>query len=166
MYGGGGDDDLHGGEPSSGVLGHVLFGDAGDDVLAAGSKGGQMEGGQGDDTIIGGTGFDEADYWHAPDGVRVDLALTGPQDTRGAGHDTLAGVEALEGSEHDDVLKGHDEANALFGGAGDDVLDGRGGADGLYGDDGADTCATAPATATSTAATARTSSPTTTGRDR
>ena len=100
-----------------------LDGGAGDDLL---------EGGAGADMLMGGAGFDIASYRTSDAGVEVSL-----QDGTGlGGHaegDTLADIEALEGSDHDDVLTGDDGANWLFGNAGNDELDGGGGDDWLYG---------------------------------
>ena len=100
-----------------------LDGGAGDDLL---------EGGAGADMLMGGAGFDIASYRTSDAGVEVSL-----QDGTGlGGHaegDTLADIEALEGSDHNDVLTGDDGANWLFGNAGNDELDGGGGDDWLYG---------------------------------
>jgi Ca2+-binding RTX toxin-like protein len=59
----------------------------------------------------------------------VDLASTEAQDTRGAGTDTLTGVENLAGSAGDDILAGDSGQNVLSGGGGSDTLRGMGGAD-------------------------------------
>ena len=136
VYGGAGDDELEGGEIDNWQT--YLDAGAGDDLLVAGSKGAGLMGGAGDDTIVGGAGLDEAVYTHAPSGVQVDLAAAGPQDTGGAGIDTISGVEMVGGSDFGDVLKGDELGNGLYGGWGDDVLEGGGGADDLDGNKGAD----------------------------
>ena len=108
----------------------ILSGLAGEDVL---------EGGDGNDTLDGGTGIDTASYASAARGVSVSLAVTGAQDTGGAGIDTLVSIENLTGSAFDnDILTGNAGANALSGGAGDDILIGGAGADTLLGGDGDD----------------------------
>ena len=136
LTGGGGNDELRGGDDPWGTW---MSGGAGDDLLiATGTGGDYMLGGAGNDTIKGGPGDDEAQYWYAPTGVKVDLAVTTPQDTGGAGIDTITDVEGLSGSEHDDVLKGTAANESFLGQGGDDVLEGRGGPDSLYGGDGAD----------------------------
>ena len=103
-----------------------LNGDAGDDSL---------EGSAGADMLRGGGGFDIASYRTSDAGVEVSL-----QDGTGTGGhaegDTLDDIEALEGSDHDDVLTGDDGANWLFGNAGNDELDGGEGDDWIYGGPG------------------------------
>ena len=100
-----------------------LDGGAGDDLL---------EGGAGADMLMGGAGFDIASYRTSDAGVEVSL-----QDGTGmGGHaegDTLTGIEALEGSDHDDTLTGDEGDNWLLGNAGYDQLDGGEGDDWLDG---------------------------------
>ena len=100
-----------------------LDGGAGDDLL---------EGGAGADMLMGGAGFDIASYRTSDAGVEVSL-----QDGTGmGGHaegDTLTGIEALEGSEHNDKLTGNAGNNWLFANAGNDELAGGEGDDWLYG---------------------------------
>ena len=113
----------------------ILSGLAGEDVL---------EGGDGNDVLDGGTGIDTASYASAAQAVSVSLAVTGPQDTGGAGIDTLVSIENLTGSDHNDILTGNAGANALSGGAGDDILIGGAGADTLIGGAGNDILVEAP----------------------
>ena len=89
-----------------------------------------LEGGAGDDTIIG-SGLDIASYRHAAAGVTVNLVLS-TQDTIGAGIDTMSGIAGLLGSAHDDVLTGNGIANTIEGGLGNDQLDGGGGIDTVH----------------------------------
>ncbi len=118
----------------------VVNGDDGDDSLSGfggndGLYGGQgndtIEGGAGDDTLDGGSGEqtfgDTVTYEHATTGVTVDLSSTDPQNTRGAGTDTLSGFENLTGSDFADVLYGNNGANVIFGRDGKDTLFGGGG---------------------------------------
>ena len=107
----------------------ILSGLAGEDVL---------EGGDGNDVLDGGTGIDTASYASATQGVSVSLAVTSPQDTGGAGIDTLVSIENLTGSAHNDILTGNAGANVLSGGTGDDILIGGAGADALHGGAGDD----------------------------
>ena len=99
----------------------------------------------GGDTFISGTGddifngltnahgdfgySDTVDYSHAPAGVTVNLSLQGvPQNTIGAGWDTLINIENLRGSAGNDTLTGDNlTGNVLEGGPGDDTLNGGGG---------------------------------------
>jgi serralysin len=68
--------------------------------------------------------------------VRVDLTISTPQDTLGAGSDTLIGIEGLRGSSFDDVLVGDGGKNVLLGRGGDDLLNGGAGNDTLDGGGG------------------------------
>ena len=120
-----GDDDLQGTPKAD-----YLLGLGGDDNL---------HGGAGDDTLDGGPGEDAVFYDDAPSGVAVDLTLQGsPQDTHGAGVDTLVGIEDLVGSAFADTLTGDGNDNRFDGGAGNDTLSGGGGDDDLRGDQGND----------------------------
>jgi Ca2+-binding RTX toxin-like protein len=106
LNGGGGADALHGA--------------GGDDVLI---------GGGGNDLLDGGSGSDTASYADATAAVRVRLAVTGVQDTLGAGSDTLVDIENLIGSAFADTLTGSAVANRLDGGAGADRMTGGAGDD-------------------------------------
>ncbi|RRN62598.1 calcium-binding protein [Caulobacter sp. 602-1] len=111
----------------------TLIGLEGDDILRGGQGHDILEGGPGDDLLDGGTGSNTADYTRATSGVTVDLTLTGPQVTGGAGTDTLKSIGALLGSAFADRLTGDNLSNRLVGNGGDDVLRGGGGDDALYG---------------------------------
>lgn len=114
----------------------TLVGGDGNDILDGGDGDDWLIGGAGDDIIRGGAGADWSSYEHATAGVIVDLSKTGPQDTVGAGKDTLSGIEHLYGSQYDDVLTGDAGTNYLYGGAGDDKLYGGAGDDNLSGGTG------------------------------
>ena len=131
---GDGGDTLNGGTGAD-----TLFGGAGDDTLNGGSGVDQLDGGLGNDTLNGGGGLDFASYATASAGVTVSLAIAGPQDTGGAGTDTLISIEKLVGSPFADVLTGDGSANTLFGEAVYDAVNGGDGADYLYGGGGSDT---------------------------
>jgi Ca2+-binding RTX toxin-like protein len=90
-------------------------------------------------TIDGGAGIDTVSYSGAISGVTVDLTDTTPQNTVGAGTDTLTNLESLTGSPLGDILKGTSSANTLTGGSGNDTLIGGNGADALIGGDDTDT---------------------------
>lgn len=106
---------------------NTLDGQDGDDLLA---------GGDGADSLIGGDGFDTADYSNATAGVVANLS-TGSA-SGGAGADTLAGIEAIIGSDHGDTLTAASGGSELHGAGGSDSLIGAAGADRLDGGDGAD----------------------------
>jgi Ca2+-binding RTX toxin-like protein len=116
----------------------VLIGLAGNDTLDGGSGDDTLIGGEGNDVLAGGTGTDTASYGDAAAGVTVNVGLTGPQATGGAGLDTLSGIENLVGSAFNDILMGDAGANRIDGGAGNDRLDGGAGADALAGGIGDD----------------------------
>ncbi|WP_168733078.1 CAP domain-containing protein [Aliigemmobacter aestuarii] len=124
LFGGEGDDTLDGGRGAD-----RLVGQGGDDLFI---------GGQGADWMVGGGGFDRVSYAASPYAVRVDLASRGPQWGGQAAGDRLAGIEAVTGSQHSDVLAGDAQANALAGLAGNDRIDGRAGDDTIDGGAGDD----------------------------
>ncbi|WP_334165406.1 calcium-binding protein, partial [Phenylobacterium sp.] len=160
LQGGGFVDDLNGGAGNDSVqtgAGHdALRGADGNDTLSAGADDDYLSGGAGDDVMDGGDGFDRVSLYSETQGVKADLAVSGPQDT-GLGMDVLTNVEHVSGGEMSDTLSGDDQANWLWGsGGGDDVLDGRGGDDllmvaagghSLTGGAGTDTVAVTVATA-------------------
>src|SRR5262249_18197472 len=92
----------------------------------------------GNDTLNGGFGTDTASYANATAGVNVSLAAAGPQNTIGAGTDTLISIENLTGSAFADILTGNNGDNVLNGGAGNDRLTGGLGQDTLTGGAGND----------------------------
>ncbi len=71
--------------------------------------------------------------------MTVSFAITGAQNTIGAGSDTLTAFANLTGSAFDDTLTGSSASNALTGLDGNDRLIGGNGADTLIGGAGNDT---------------------------
>lgn len=142
LYGRGGQDNMLGGlgrDQLFGGDGHDdLHGEAGDDQLRGEAGDDWLQGGEGADLVDGGSGTDWAVYETAAAGVTVNLGLTGPQDTGGAGLDTLVGIERVFGSAFADTLTAGDGPVLLRGWSGDDILRGSGGDDALVGDDGND----------------------------
>lgn len=106
-----------------------IVGSAFDDALTGTDGDNAIEGGAGNDVLIGLLGIDTVSYASAEGGVTVRLALAGAQNTRAGGSDTLSGFENVLGSAFDDFLWGDNAANVLEGGTGDDSLDGNGGID-------------------------------------
>ena len=131
LLAGSGDDVLNGGAGND-----VLIGGDGNDKLYGGEGNDLLIGGNGNDLLDGGAGNDTASYAGASAGVTVSLALTGEQNTIGAGLDKLVSIENLIGSDHDDKLTGDD---ILIGGGGDDLLIGGPGNNTLTGGAGSDT---------------------------
>jgi Ca2+-binding RTX toxin-like protein len=80
-------------------------------------------------------GWDEAEYWSSTVGIIVDLRLPNGQVRDGLGGiDTLIGIEAIGGSQYDDVMVGSDDMTfgkqeSFAGGKGNDTIDGGGGYD-------------------------------------
>ncbi|MFN3944118.1 MAG: hypothetical protein ACK4K7_04225 [Allosphingosinicella sp.] len=107
----------------------IAFLGAGNDAVFAGGGDDWLEGGEGDDHLDGGEGNDTASYSTAASGVTVDLRISGPQNTGGAGTDTLVSIENLTGSAFSDNLTGDDRDNILDGGAGADTMAGGRGSD-------------------------------------
>ncbi|HYH57631.1 MAG TPA: calcium-binding protein [Thermoleophilaceae bacterium] len=130
-----------------------LHGGPGDDTVLGGGGADTVFGGWGSDVVDGGTGDDALDggrenngpmpgdvdtvsYASAPAGVVVDLAVGVPQDTGGAGNDTITRFANLTGSPFGDTLRGTDGPDRVdaLGGvdnvttlAGEDVIDVRDG---------------------------------------
>lgn len=103
-----------------------LTGSSNADRLRGDGAGNRIDGAGGDDTLIGaggddrltgGAGADTAAYEGAPAPIDADLRAA---TATGDGHDSLATVENLTGSDHGDTLAGD---------AGPNVLDGAGGID-------------------------------------
>lgn len=93
----------------------------------------ELDGGAGNDLLIGTRGSeDRASYASATAAVTVSLQVSGPQNTLGAGSDTLKDIEGLVGSQFDDVLTGNERDNVLVGGAGADRMVGGQGNDTYY----------------------------------
>lgn len=130
---GSGDDVIYG------SLTHAndLNGGSGDDLLVGGGAADRIEGGPGADEIDGGGGIDTAAYQYAASAVTVDLRDNGANTGLAAG-DMLISIENILGSDFSDRLYGDGGANQVQGGAGSDILDGREGNDKLYGGSGAD----------------------------
>src|SRR6266581_4014316 len=86
----------------------------------------------GDNLLAGGAGVDTVSYANAANAVTVSLAIQGttsPQNTFGAGTDTLVDFENLTGSNLNDTLTGDAGANTIIGGLGNDAMDGAAGVD-------------------------------------
>jgi uncharacterized repeat protein (TIGR01451 family) len=136
-----------------------LVGSDGDDVLCGLGGDDTVAGGEGNDILYGGSGLDVASFADAPRAVRGSLTS---RVATGQGKDELGQLEGIEGSAHDDVLRGDDGPNVLTGGGGVDLLYGRddddrvlggrgedflsggGGDDTLVGGRGDDTCLAGP----------------------
>ncbi len=130
LYGGDGRDVLYGNDGSD-----ALYGNAGNDRLFGGAGYDLLNGGAGDDYMDGGADgeyYNAVSYLDASAGVRVNLSLTGQQDTRGAGRDTIINVADIHGSNFNDTLIGNAFANQIRGNGGRDNLQGGAGNDHLW----------------------------------
>jgi Ca2+-binding RTX toxin-like protein len=135
VYAGGDNDDTF----YDGYGSDVLSGDGGTDLfyMSRFLKADEFKA----DSVNGGAGWDAVSYTDAKSSVYVDLLTQGTATQANAGAargDTFAGIEELEGSEHDDVLLGDNLGNWLSGGGEDDRIEGRGGNDTIAGGTGAD----------------------------
>ncbi len=119
-----------------------IIGSQGDDELGGSDNvNNVIEGGEGGDTMDGGTGEDTLSYEGSDDWVRITLNAAGTAATASRGHasgDTATNFENVRGSAFDDDLTGNGDANKLWGLAGDDKIEGGGGNDTLEGGAGAD----------------------------
>ena len=88
-----------------------------------------FQGRKGNDSINGGSGYDEVEYSDDPSsGVVVNLTTGVAQDGWGD-TDTLSNIEGVEGSWKADSITGSSADNRLDGRGGDDTLDGAAGSD-------------------------------------
>lgn len=133
-------DTLNGGATGdilSGLAGDdLLIGAGGADTLLGGMGGDSFIGGAGDDRIDGGSNTDFVSYADAAGAVTVDL--TAGIATGGGGSDALISVEAVYGSQFNDVLTGNYLSNLIVGDTGDDTIEGQSGANYLDGGAGSD----------------------------
>ncbi|MBM6582484.1 hypothetical protein ILT44_19960, partial [Microvirga sp. BT689] len=118
-------------------------GTAGDDTFIGGAGFQSFRGLAGNDTFDGGDGFDQVDYRRDAgtgntNGVSVDLQ-TGIATGASGDTDTLINIEEVRGTANADTLTGDDLSNNLFGEEGNDNIDGGGGSDYLQGGLGNDT---------------------------
>jgi Ca2+-binding RTX toxin-like protein len=147
LWGGAGNDTMHGGDNgdlvvfdpllgSEEVAGDFIRGEGGDDLIFGGGGDDNILGGPGNDTIWGGDGVDTARYDKSSDPVVVDLGAG--TAVRGSETDELHEIENVRGGDGADSITGDGGANSLRGRDGDDTLIGSGGDDGLRGDGGSD----------------------------
>lgn len=128
---------------------HVILGDGFDRYEGGYGSGGDVDGGAGDDYLVGSVQPDDFDGGAGDDtliGAAGDDSLNGglgADDLSGnAGADAISGEvgsDILDGGDGTDSIDGGEGGDTLVGGAGDDTLNGGLGADQLSGEIGADT---------------------------
>jgi Ca2+-binding RTX toxin-like protein len=117
---------------------NVLSGGGGNDTISAGAGLDRINGGAGDDVLDGGADGAVASYV-SDAAVTVSLLLSGPQNTGGAGTDTLSNIYGLDGGDGNDTFVGSSSYSQLRGGGGNDSLTAGAASDYLSGDIGDDT---------------------------
>jgi len=146
-----------------GVMGAILTGGSGDDVIFGGNgadtlhggtgsdslNGGQGEdlllGGAGPDTQAGGAGTDTVSYADHLAAVSADAdGVVGDDGSVGENDTILPDVEKIIGGAADDLLLGGPGDDILDGGRGNDILVGGAGSDHLLGGPGYDVCRVGP----------------------
>jgi Ca2+-binding RTX toxin-like protein len=107
------------------------------DFIMGSSTNETLDGGEGDDTLLGGQGIgDWISFISSPAGVTANLTLgrsSGP-----AGNDSFSGFEGIIGSHGDDELFGLSVRDTLIGSEGNDTLGGGADSDLLIGGSGSD----------------------------
>ena len=129
----------HGGITSTGVFTNIehLIGSKFQDILTGDAGPNVIEGGDDQDTLIGGTKTGDANdtvsYESSDGGVTVTVDSDGKTTGSGgdAASDSIKYFENIIGSRYADTLTGDAGANVIEGGAGADTLDGKGGMDTL-----------------------------------
>ena len=111
-------------------------GDGNDSLLGQGDHD-VLQGGAGADRLDGGEGTDTVVYRNSNEAVTVNLSDATATGGHAAG-DVIVAIENVEGSNYDDVLRGSNGANRLLGGSGNDELHGSEGDDQIFGDSGDD----------------------------
>jgi Ca2+-binding RTX toxin-like protein len=109
---------------------NIVLGSSYDDMLIGGNTESDnfeyFYGGDGADTIDGGSGFDELSYYADPNGILADWAAGTVVDGWG-NTDHFSNIERIRASAHDDTLIGNSDSTQFTGLAGDDIIDGGGG---------------------------------------
>ena len=118
------DATVSGGHAEGDVLTEIenVIGSGYDDVLVGNDGANRLEGGPGADMLDGGPGSDTASYQNSAAAVLVRLHDASAVRYGDAAGDTLAGIEHLTGSRHNDILAGDGGDNRLEGGDGNDDL--------------------------------------------
>lgn len=154
LYGGDNSDILLGGDGNDSIYGDgfnekngnagnnggndYLMGEGGNDSLVGGIGNDTLDGGAGADAFDGGDGIDIASYGSSTTGIVLNLGAP-DENTGDALGDTFQNIEAIFGSNYNDILFGDDASNEFHGFAGNDTFYGGNGVDFLLGGAGNDT---------------------------
>lgn len=130
VEGGAGDDTLVGDEYSPSSSSSSL---GGNDTLIGGDGSDYFEPGHGQDIVVGGLGWDKLSYSGRSDpatahGIVASWLSHTVIDVSGS-TDTFSAIEAIMGSEYDDIFIGDAASNSVEGLGGNDTFDGGGGID-------------------------------------
>ena len=108
------------------AAGTNIFALAGKDTVEL--AGGSVEGGEGDDLLIGTVFWDQALYWNSPKGVVINLITGLVQDGYGT-VDTIRNINYFQGSGKGDTFIGNSANNVMWCSSLHDVMDGGSGID-------------------------------------
>ncbi len=140
IFGGVGNDQIIGDS-----FGNILQGGDGNDTVDGGAGDDLIIGGNGagDDTYVGGDGVDTVKYTSATAAITIDLKVGTAQATAGGdaasiGQDILSSIENIIAGYYDDTLIGDNSSNSIYGEAGNDRIRGGAGSDFLSGETGDD----------------------------
>ena len=137
LRGNDGEDTLNG--PTSSNGGSTMDGGPGDDQVLGGRTNDTLVGGIGADVLQGGEGSDSAFYGASGAPVTVTVGSGANDGAAGEGDDVRGDVETVFGTSFDDHLIGTAGNQGLSGFDGKDTLEGASGNDSLNGNDGKDT---------------------------
>lgn len=98
------------------------YGNASDNMISGGAGNDVLLGGGGADHLIGGAGWDTASYTDSTEGLTFDLKYGGSTSGIAIG-DTYTDIEAIRGSNHDDLFISGAAFKALDGADGFDTVD-------------------------------------------
>ena len=116
----------------------TITGDSGDNTILTGAGNDTIYASAGNNIYDGGADLDTIDYSAAASGITVDLSMGTASDNGFGGSDTLANIEHVIGSSHNDTITGSSANEILDGGAGNDTITAGSGVDTLIGGAGND----------------------------
>lgn len=99
---------------------------AGNDTVTGGNT--NLQGGAGNDTLIGTTSYSSAVYFSSPNPIQADLGQGRVQDGWG-NIDTLIDITSIQGTSYADTITGSSAADMIAGNLGGDLIDGGPGRD-------------------------------------